>query len=201
MTKKIGPTYRVRFGRKREAKTNYYLRRKLLESPDPRLIIRISNKHVITQVITAHLKGDRTITTATTTQLVRDYDWKAGTRNLPAAYLTGLLVGIKAQQKNIRQVNLDVGFQSVVYGNLLFSTLKGVVDSGLQIPHNEIVFPSNERLRGEHIANYSEYIKSQQENGDNYTNQFASYKKRGLLPEDVPKHFAQTKEKILQLQK
>jgi large subunit ribosomal protein L18 len=157
---------------------------------------------VITQVITAHLKGDRTITTATTTQLVRDYDWKAGTRNLPAAYLTGLLVGLKAQQKNITRVNLDIGFQSVVYGNRLFSTLKGVVDSGLQIPHNEIVFPSDERLRGEHIANYSEYIKTQQENGEeNHTIQFANYKKRGLLPEDVPKHFAQTKEKILQLQK
>ena len=64
------------------------------------------------------------------------------------------------------------------------------------------MFPSENRIRGEHIANYSEYLKSSEqrdENEDKHVFQFAAYKKRGLLPEDVPKHFDQTKEKIMRL--
>ena len=203
MTTKIGPRYRVQFRRKREKKTNYYLRRKLLESREPRLVVRVSNKHVTVHVITAHPEGDRTVATANTAQLVREYGWKAGTHNLSAAYLTGLLVGIRAQQKNITRVVLDIGFHAVVYGSRIFSSLKGAVDSGLHVPHNKLVFPNEERIRGEHIANYSKQLQLLEKEDDvkKYEHQFLNYQKRGLRPEDVPKHFEQTKEKILAIKK
>jgi len=202
MISKIGPSYRVQFRRKREAKTNYYLRRKLLESNAPRLVIRLSYQHVIAQVISAHIDGDRTLATATSTHLVRDFNWKAGTRNLSAAYLTGLLVGINSQQKDYKQANLDIGFQSVVYGNRIFAALKGAIDSGMQIAHNDIVFPNEDRIRGEHIAKYSEYLnKLAKENDVQPTNQFSNYIKRGLRPEDVPNHFDQIREQIIKLKK
>ncbi|MFX0198172.1 MAG: 50S ribosomal protein L18 [Candidatus Hodarchaeota archaeon] len=198
---KIGPRYRVQFRRKREKKTNYYLRRKLLESREPRLIIRGSNKHMTVQVITAHPEGDRTVAAANTIQLVRDFDWKAGTCNLPAAYLTGLLLGLRAQKKNIKQAVLDVGFQAVVYGSRIFASLKGIVDSGLHVAHNEIVFPSEERIRGEHIASYSELLQESEEDMEKHEHQFSNYKKRGLSPGNIPKHFEQTKRKILTMYK
>ncbi len=202
MISKIGPSYRVQFRRKREAKTNYYLRRKLLESSAPRLVIRLSSHHVRAQVISAHIDGDRTLATATSTHLVRDFNWKAGTRNLSAAYLTGFLVGVNAQQKDIKQANLDIGFQSVVYGNRIFAALKGAIDSGMQIAHNDIVFPNEDRIRGEHIAKYSEYLnKLAKENDAQPTNQFSNYIKRGLRPEDVPSHFDQIREQIIKLKK
>ena len=202
MITKIGPRYRVQFRRKREAKTNYYLRRKLLESSAPRLVIRMSYQHIIAQVISAHIDGDRTLATATSTHLVRDFNWKAGTRNLSAAYLTGLLVGINSQQKDIKQANLDIGFQSVVYGSRIFAALKGAIDSGMQITHNDIVFPNEDRIRGEHIAKYSEYLnKLVKETDVQPTNQFSNYIKRGLRPEDVPNHFDQIREQINKLKK
>lgn len=154
------------------------------------------------QVITAHPEGDRTVAAANTIQLVRDFDWKAGTCNLPAAYLTGLLLGLRAQKKNITWAVLDVGFQAVVYGSRIFASLKGIVDSGLHVAHNEIVFPSEERIRGEHIARYSELLQeSEEEDMEKHEHQFSNYKKRSLSPGNVPKHFEQTKKKILTMQK
>ncbi|MFQ6124283.1 MAG: 50S ribosomal protein L18 [Candidatus Heimdallarchaeota archaeon] len=198
----MGARYRVQFRRKRENKTNYYLRRKLLESREPRLIIRRSNKHMTIQVTTAHPEGDQTVVAANTIQLVRDYGWKAGTCNLPAAYLIGLLLGLRAQNKNITRAVLDIGFHTVIYGSRIFASLKGVVDSGLQVPHNEIVFPSEERIRGEHIARYSELLQaSEEEEMIKNKHQFSNYKERGLSPKNVPKHFEQTKKKILTMQK
>ena len=33
----------------------------------------------------------------------------------------------------------------------MFAALKGMVDGGLEVPHSEDIFPSEERLSGEHI--------------------------------------------------
>jgi large subunit ribosomal protein L18 len=34
--------------------------------------------------------------------------------------------------------------------------LKGIVDAGFEIPHDSSVLPSDERVRGEHVAEYME---------------------------------------------
>jgi len=46
---------------------------------------------------------------------------------------------------------LDIGLAASTPGNRVFAALKGMVDGGLWVPHSEDIFPSDERLAGEHI--------------------------------------------------
>jgi LSU ribosomal protein L18P len=87
--------YKVKFRRRREGKTNYYKRREMIKSGLPRLVIRKTNNYIIAQVVTAKVTGDVVIVSATSKELVR-LGWKGGTKNTPAAYLVGLLIGYKA---------------------------------------------------------------------------------------------------------
>lgn len=64
-----GPRYRVPFRRKREGKTNYRTRMKLIESGKPRFVVRITNQHVIAQVIDVDFDGDKTLVSAHSKQL------------------------------------------------------------------------------------------------------------------------------------
>ena len=56
-----GPTYRVKFRRRREGKTNYYRRRSLLQSRRPRLVVRKTNTNTLVQIINANVVGDMTV--------------------------------------------------------------------------------------------------------------------------------------------
>ena len=62
------------------------------------------------QVIDALLIGDRTLTAAHSRELAA-YGWKAPCGNIPAAYLTGLLLGFKAQALNIQKAIPDIGLR------------------------------------------------------------------------------------------
>ncbi|RLG58710.1 MAG: 50S ribosomal protein L18, partial [Candidatus Hydrothermarchaeota archaeon] len=90
-----GPRYRVPFRRRREGKTDYRKRLKLLLSGKPRIVVRKTLKHTIVQVIDFDIKGDRVLVSAHSNEL-KKYGWQANTGNLPASYLTGLLCGKKA---------------------------------------------------------------------------------------------------------
>jgi large subunit ribosomal protein L18 len=46
-----GPRYRVPWRRRREGKTNYYKRLKLIRSGKPRLVVRRTNKYIIAQIV------------------------------------------------------------------------------------------------------------------------------------------------------
>lgn len=46
-----GPRYRVPFRRRREGKTNYHKRLKLLKSKKPRLVVRKTLNHHIAQIV------------------------------------------------------------------------------------------------------------------------------------------------------
>ena len=41
-----------------------------------------------------------------------------------------------------------------VKGGRVFACLKGAVDAGLNIPHSDVILPSEGRIKGEHIAKY-----------------------------------------------
>ncbi len=149
-----GSTYRVKFRRRREGKTDYRQRLKLLRSKQPRFVIRKSLKHIRAQLVLPSEKGDITVASAFSKELVK-YGYKASTSNTPAAYLTGLLLGYRAKQAGFSNAILDIGLYSPSKGARVFAVLKGALDAGLHIPHNESILPSEERIRGEHIANYS----------------------------------------------
>ncbi|OPY15961.1 MAG: 50S ribosomal protein L18P [Methanomethylovorans sp. PtaU1.Bin073] len=150
-----GPRYKVAFRRRREGRTNYHQRLKLLLSKEDRVVVRKSSKHVQVQLIAPTPEGDVTLSSAISTEL-KNYGYDAPTGNTPAAYLTGLLFGYRTLSKGYDYGILDIGLQASSPGSRIYATLKGIVDSGLEIPHDPSVFPSDERIRGEHIAEYME---------------------------------------------
>ncbi|EDY35873.1 hypothetical protein ABOONEI_1072, partial [Aciduliprofundum boonei T469] len=83
---------------------------------------------------------------------LKKYGWKGSFKNTPAAYLTGYLAGKLALKKGIEEAVLDIGLQSPVKGSRVFAALKGMVDAGLYVPHSEEVYPSEDRIKGEHIS-------------------------------------------------
>ncbi len=139
--------------RKREGKTNYKKRMGYLRSRMPRLVIRKSLRNIIAQVIVYEQQGDRIIAAASSAQL-KKLGWKSSGSNIPAAYLVGYLVGKKAKTSNIEEAVLDLGIYQQIKGSKLYAALKGAVDAGLNIPHDQSVMPSEERLHGKHIMEY-----------------------------------------------
>ena len=190
-----GPKYSVPFRRRREGKTDYRARRALILSKMPRIVARGSLKHMMVQVVNAKVEGDEVLASAHSKELVRDYGWKGACGNVPAAYLTGLLCGLKALQKGIKKAILDIGLRTPVKGSRVFAVLKGALDAGLEIPHNQEVLPDDSRIKGEHIANYAKILAS--ENPEEYNRRFSEYLAKKLKPEKLPEHFAKVKEKIL----
>jgi len=182
-----GPRYKVPYRRRREGKTNYRKRLKLLLSRKPRLVVRITNRRIIAQIIEYHPDGDRVLVGVDSTMLARDYGWKGDLNNTPAAYLTGLLVAKKALEKGIKEAILDIGLHTPTRGGRVFAVLRGAVEAGLEVPHSPEVLPDDSRIRGEHIAQYYEMRPEL----------FSEYEKRGLKPTDLPQHVDEVKEKIL----
>lgn len=154
-----GPRYKVPMRRRREVRTDYHQRLRLLKSGRPRLVARRSNAHITAQLVETGSTGDETITSAHSSDLA-DYGWKAPTGNLPAAYLTGLLVGVRARKEQVEEAVLDIGLNTATPGSKLFAVQEGAIDAGLDVPHNDEVFADWERTRGEHIASYAEDLDS-----------------------------------------
>ena len=193
-----GPTYSLPFRRRREQKTDYERRRTLLASGVPRLVIRITGKHTIAQLIESTALGDKVLAHANSGELTSKYGWKGGSRGLPASYLTGLLAGMRASTNSVNEAIVDAGLRRVTKGSRVFSTLKGAADSGLKIPHSEDILPDKARVRGEHIASYAKALSSDPEQ---YKRQFSRYLASGLKPEDLPEHFEQVKKQMMESQR
>ena len=189
-----GPSYRVPFRRRREGKTDYRLRRALVMSGRPRLVIRGTSRHMIAQIIRAEVTGDRVLVSANSSELPEKYGWRGDCGNIPAAYLTGLLCGYRAVASGVKEAVLDVGLQTPSRGARLLAALRGVIDTGVVVPHNEEVLPDESRIKGEHIANYAKRLSSDPEV---YQRMFSKYLSRKLRPEKLPEHFSSVKERIV----
>ncbi|KAF8341541.1 uncharacterized protein EI90DRAFT_2965930 [Cantharellus anzutake] len=97
--------FQVKYRRRREGKTDYYARKRLVNqaknkynSPKYRLVVRFTNKQVICQIIYARIQGDFVFAAATSKELPR-YGISHGLTNWTAAYATGLLVARRALTK------------------------------------------------------------------------------------------------------
>ncbi len=168
----------VPFRRKREGKTNYKKRLGLVSSGLPRMVIRKTNKNVTAQLVKSSDEGDKVIASAHTNEL-KKYGWKCARRNLPAAYLTGLLCGLKAKKAGVKNAILDIGMHPPIKGSVVFAALKGSIDAGLEIPHSEEALPSEERISGKHIES-------------NNVTKFTKFN-----PKEVTKNFSEVKNKLL----
>lgn len=159
----------LKYKRRRKAETNYRDRLALLKSKKLRVVIRKSNRYINVQMIKYSPKGDLVLSTTNSKELIK-FGWKASTHNLPAAYLTGLLAGIKTKKEKIYEGVLDIGLYKSIKGNLIYSCLKGLIDSSFKVPYSKEILPNEKRIIGEHIVNQK----------------------------DLPKHFEEVKQKILQ---
>jgi large subunit ribosomal protein L18 len=133
--------------RRREQKTDYQQRRKLLQSGKARAVVRTSNKNTTTHLAHFKREGDEN-TAQTVSKELKDYGWEHATGNLPAAYLTGFLTGIKADED---EAILDLGIKEKKNGGRIFAAVQGMNDAGLDVPVGDEAVPEEGRLRGEHI--------------------------------------------------
>jgi len=166
--------FQVKFRRRREGRTDYYARKRLIvqekdkyNTPKYRMIVRISNKNVTTQIAYARIEGDVVLAAAYSHELPR-YGVKVGLTNYASTYATGLLLARRLLKKlkldkvyagakeangaeyNVENVDgqpgafccyLDVGLSRTSTGAKLFAAMKGAADGGLHIPHSVKRFP------------------------------------------------------------
>jgi len=97
--------YQVKYRRRREGKTDYRARKRLIvqaknkyNSPKYRLVVRFTNTDVVCQVMYAKIQGDFVLAAAYSHELPK-YGIKQGLTNWAAAYATGLLVARRVLTK------------------------------------------------------------------------------------------------------
>jgi len=188
-----GSRYCVPYRRRREGKTDYDKRKALIISGKPRLVVRGTLKNINSQIVLAKPHGDEVLVSAHSREL-KNYGWKATMGNTPAAYLTGLLCGLKSKAKGVKEAVLDIGLHSPSKGARVFAALKGVLDAGLNVPHSGEKLPDEARIKGEHIAKYA---KTLSDNPEKYTSIFSKYLENKVSPGDLPKHFAEVKKAVI----
>jgi len=186
-----GPRYRVPYRRRREKKTDYAARRVMATADRPRFVVRVSGKNILVQVVRSEIEGDYVIAKANSNELKR-YGWNASGKNVPAAYLIGVLAGKKAKAAGVEHAILDMGLKRITAGNKIFAVVKGALDAGLDIPCDSDITPSPERINGSIIAEYAEQMEDPLE----YERRFSVYLRRGLRPEALPGHFEEVKARI-----
>jgi len=181
----------------------------------------------------ATLAGDVVVSAAYSHELPR-YGLKAGLTNYAAAYATGLLLARRTLQKfgldktyegntedvaedfNVEAAEegprpfmciLDVGLKRTSTGCKVFGALKGALDGGLDIPHNEKRFAGYEAddkeldtevlrkyIYGGHVGEYMEEMM--EEDPEKYQAHFAEYLKNGIEPDDLEELYESVHEAI-----
>ncbi|MCD6348874.1 MAG: 50S ribosomal protein L18 [Candidatus Korarchaeota archaeon] len=182
--------YKVMFRRRREGKTDYKKRLALLKSGLPRMVVRRTNRYIIVQFVRFKPVGDEVIAHALSKELEK-FGWPYGGKNLPAAYLTGYLAGLRAKKAGVEKAVLDIGRFPSAKGSRLYAALKGALDAGIEVPHSPEILPVEERIKGQHISSWASTLKTEDE--EFYKRQFSQYLEKGADPEAIPELF----EKVL----
>lgn len=183
--------YTSTFRRIRERKTNYRKREKLLIGKKDFVTVNVSDQNVSAQLIRPELLGDKVMASVHSNELL-SYGWKGSRKNIPSCYLVGLLLGKKCIQKKITRAILYIGKRH--FTTKIAACLKGMSEAGLEMPFSEEILPTEERIQGNHIAEYAKKIKS---NDDLYKSRFSSSLGSGLEPEKYPNHFSEVKDRIV----
>ncbi|SIO73357.1 large subunit ribosomal protein L5e [Babesia microti strain RI] len=102
--------FQVKYRRRREGKTDYYARKRLVQqdknkysSPKYRLVVRATSTRIICQIVSSTIIGDKIHASADSSEL-KHFGIQTGLTNYAAAYCTGLLVA--------RRILLKLGLDS-----------------------------------------------------------------------------------------
>jgi len=141
-TKAYYKRFQVKFRRRREAKTDYYARNRLIiqdknkyKTPKYRFVVRFTNRDIICQIASADLTHDEVIASAYAHELPQ-FGVKHGLTNYAAAYCTGLLLARRVNKKfsleyegNVKVDGENVEVEAVEGGKAPF---KALLDVGLR---------------------------------------------------------------------
>ncbi|KNH03610.1 60S ribosomal protein L5-like protein [Perkinsela sp. CCAP 1560/4] len=118
-TKAYFKRFQVKPKRRRQGKTDYQARKKLVlqdktkyNTPKYRVVARITGKDVISQLVLPTLTGDKVIVAAYSHELPQ-YGVKCGLTNYSACYATGLLLA----RRVLNRFGLDKDYAGVVAAN------------------------------------------------------------------------------------
>lgn len=140
----------VIFKRRREGVTDYRRRYHLVKSGIPRFVVRVSKKGIIVQVTEFNPAGDHVAVSLNDLSLAKaGLDIKGN--STPTAYLMGYLAGLKAKKAGIESAILDIGRGKLTQGGRIAAALKGFVDAGCELPHDDSIYPSDDRINGQHL--------------------------------------------------
>jgi len=204
-----------------------------------RLIVRFTNRKVIMQLAYATVMGDILVAQAISTELEK-FGIPAGYKNYSAAYATGLLMarrvlkkfGLDETFKGKEAIDgedyhvedeenedrkpfkciLDAGLQTTCSGARIWGALKGAVDGGLHVPHNNRNFPGytapdekgaepqydaeahKEKIFGGHVKDYMESMA--EEDPTKYEAHFAKYIAGDIDADKMEDMYSSAHEKI-----
>jgi large subunit ribosomal protein L18 len=157
------------------------------------LVVRISNKNVSSQFVKPTARGDLVLSASNSKELSK-LGWHGSYKSTPACYLLGLLAGKKAMVAGVKEAVAYNGLVPFIRGSRVAALLKGVVDSGVQVPVGEEAFPDADRLAGKPIADYAKKLAS--EGKEAYSRSFSALLKGGFRPEGYPQEFERVKAMI-----
>ena len=98
--------YKMPHRRRREQKTDYRARLRLLKGGKPRLVIRKTSNNLTCQIISHSPEGDKTLLTCNYLSL-KALGWKAHGGSIPSAYLIGFLCGSRAKKLGIKEEDIE----------------------------------------------------------------------------------------------
>lgn len=142
--------------RRKENKTDYLKRMKLLKSEKPRVVFRKTNKFIISEYIESDEAKDKVIFGFDSRKL-KDYGWpneaSGSLKSISASYLTGYLTGKTILKNKLVHPILDTGMNRVIRKNKVYSFLNGLIDAGIKIECKKEFFPDKKSIAGEHLKN------------------------------------------------
>ncbi len=140
--------------RKLEGKTDYGKRLKLLKSYSPRIVFRKTNRYIIAQYVTSREAQDK-VEVGVTSKDLKEFGWpdefEGSLKAIPAAYLTGLLIGKEIIKKKLKTPIVDFGMIRAISKNRAYAFVKGLIDAGIKINCSEEQFPEEERISGKNL--------------------------------------------------
>ena len=140
--------------RRKQCKTDYGKRLKLLKSESPRLVFRKTNKYFIVQYVLSEEAQDK-VSFGFNSKLLLKYGWpeefKGSLKSIPAAYLMGYFAGKKILKDKLTQPIVDIGMIRNLHKTKFYGFLKGLIDSGIKINCKKEAFPEEDRIKGKSL--------------------------------------------------
>merc|ERR1712005_25673 len=176
--------FQVKYKRRREGKTDYYARKRLVTqaknkfaTPKYRFVVRLTNKDIICQVVSSKIAGDICHCAAYAHELPR-YGLKEkfqGEEECTAEFEDCEIVNEDEDGPNAFHALLDVGLKPTTLGSKVFSAMEGAFDGGLEIPHSNKKFygydadekeydaeEHRSRILGGHVQTYMESLQEEE---------------------------------------